>query len=142
MATILVAEDDSHISRVVSLWLKRNGHHVLNAEDGCKALELIRTQAVDLLVSDVNMPCMDGMELLQTVRAEGLLTKPAIMLTSRCDQVEIEAKAKSLGAVVHPKPFSPLHLMEAIESALKSTGRAEPPVAVAVTDLLGSPRNG
>ena len=119
MARIIVAEDDRHISRVLSLWITRNGHEVLQANDGKQALEMIRESSPDLLVTDVNMPIMNGMELLQTVRAEALIFHPAIILTSRCDQTEIEAQAKVLGAVVHPKPFSPQHLMAEIETSLK-----------------------
>src|SRR5437667_8870752 len=101
MATIVVAEDDRHISRIITLWLQRNGHEVLAAPDGKKALELIRKVRPDLLIADVNMPEMDGLDLLEAVHAESLLNHPAIMLTSRCDQVEIEARASKLGAVVH-----------------------------------------
>jgi DNA-binding response OmpR family regulator len=120
MAKIVVAEDDRHISRVITLWLERGGHKVLHAENGKRALELIRTQAPDLLVTDVNMPLMDGLDLLEAVRAENLLAHPAIVLTSRCDQIEIEARAARLGAVVHPKPFSPMHLTETVQAALQS----------------------
>jgi DNA-binding response OmpR family regulator len=120
MAKILVAEDDRHISRVIELWLQRSGHEVLTANDGKKALDLIRATHPDLLLTDVNMPVMDGMDLLEIVHAESLMPHPSIVLTSRCDQMEIEARASRLGAVVHPKPFSPLHLAEAVELALKS----------------------
>lgn len=120
MPRILVAEDDRHISRVIALWLQRNGHEVIMALDGAKALDLMREQRPDLLVTDVNMPGMDGMQLLEAVRSESLLKNGAIVLTSRCDQAEIEARAAGLGATVHPKPFSPLHLMEAIETALRA----------------------
>jgi len=118
MARIVVAEDDRHISRVIALWLQKNGHEVLQATDGLKALEMIRTHRPDLLVTDVNMPGMDGLDLLEKCREESLLAHKAIVLTSRCDQMEIEARVQRLGAVVHPKPFSPMHLTEAVESAL------------------------
>ena len=124
MAKILVVEDDRHISRVITLWLKRNGYEVITAFDGSSALEMIRDGAPDLLVTDVNMPGMDGLELLEAARAESLLHHKAIVLTSRCDQHEIEARVDKLDALVHPKPFSPHHLMEAIESALQPTGQA------------------
>ena len=124
MARILVVEDDRHISRVIALWLKRNGHEVITAHDGGSALEMIRESSPDLLVTDVNMPGMDGLELLEAARAESLLRHKAIVLTSRCDQHEIEARAAKLDALVHPKPFSPQHLMEAIESALQPAGQA------------------
>ena len=90
MARILIAEDDPHISRVIALWLKRNGHEVIEATSGDKALSAIRKEAPDLLVTDVNMPGMDGIELLEAVRAESLIDHKAIVLTSRCDQAEIE----------------------------------------------------
>lgn len=120
MAKILVAEDDRHISRVIAMWLQRGGHQVVTVTDGCSALKLLRELRPDLLVTDVNMPGMDGMDLLEAARAESLLQHQAIVLTSRCDQMEIEARAAKLGAVVHPKPFSPLHLTEAVETALRS----------------------
>jgi DNA-binding response OmpR family regulator len=119
MARIIIVEDDRHIARVLSLWITRNGHEVLQAHDGQQALDVIRETSPDLLLTDVNMPLMDGMELLRIVRDDGLIPHPAIILTSRCDQTEIETQAKALGAVVHPKPFSPQHLVEEIEASLK-----------------------
>jgi len=118
MATILIVEDDRHISRVVTLWLERHGHQASTAEDGLKALEMIRENPPDLLVTDVNLPKMDGLELLENVRKENLIPSQAIVLTSRCDQQEMESRLSKLNAVVHPKPFSPLHLMETVESAI------------------------
>jgi len=124
MARIMIAEDDPHISRVIALWLKRDGHEVSIANTGDKALLLIRATRPDLLVTDVNMPGMDGLRLLEMVRAESLVTHPAIVLTSRCDQADIEARTAQMGAVVHPKPFSPRHLTEAIEAALAAPWQA------------------
>ena len=121
MARILVVEDDRHISRVVGLWLKRNGHEVTIAYDGNRALEMIHADRPDLLITDVNLPGRDGLDLIRAARAARLLDHRAIVLTSRCDQLEIEAEAGKLGALVHPKPFSPQRLMEAIELALQST---------------------
>jgi len=120
MARILIAEDDPHISRVIALWLKRNGHEVVIAGSGDKALALIRERAPDLLITDINMPVMNGLQLLEAVRAESLIAHQAIILTSRCDQADIEARAAVLGAVVHPKPFSPINLTETIEAALSA----------------------
>jgi DNA-binding response OmpR family regulator len=142
MARIIVVEDDTHISRVIGLWLTRNGHEVMTAADGRVALDMIRNRRPDLLLTDVNLPAMDGIELLQTVRDEGLIDSPAIVLTSRCDQAEIAVRAGSLGAVVHPKPFSPIHLVEAIEAALGTRRRPRFPEAVGACDLLGVPRDG
>lgn len=134
MARILVVEDDPCIRRVIALWLKRHGHDVVAADSGTRALELIRQAPVDLLVTDVNLTGMTGLELLHNVRTESLNHHRAIVLTSRCDQTEIEERAASLGAVVHPKPFSPMHLTEAIETALTEgdgVGPIAPPASVA-----------
>ena len=121
MARILIAEDDPHIARVIALWLKRNGHEVMATDTGDKALAAMRANTPDLLVTDVNMPGMSGLQLLEAARAESLLRCKAIVLTSRCDQAEIAADSDKLGAIVHPKPFSPRQLTETIEIALKTT---------------------
>ncbi|UCD30130.1 MAG: response regulator [Planctomycetota bacterium] len=118
MAKILVAEDDRHICRVITMWLTRNGHEVIAAENGKEALQLIREHRPDLLLTDINMPGIDGLNLLKTVKEESLISHRSIVLTSRCDQVEIKTRVKELNAEVYPKPFSPLHLTEAIESSL------------------------
>lgn len=125
MASILVAEDDVHILRVVVLWLKRNGHQVSESRNGREALERLRLGGIDLLVSDVNMPGMTGIELLTGAKAEGLLPNGAILLTSRCDQKEIADAIRANGGVVHPKPFSPSRLIQVIEDKLAvTTGQA------------------
>jgi DNA-binding response OmpR family regulator len=121
MARILIAEDDLHIGRVIGLWLKRHGHTIVTAYDGQKALEMIRSDPPDLIVTDVNMPGMDGLDMIEAVRAEKLVPHTAIVLTSRCDQQEIEARASTLGAIVHPKPFSPQQLVQAVEEALRTS---------------------
>ena len=127
MARIIIAEDDPHISRVIALWLTRNGHEVTTEYSGTQALATIRQQPPDLLVTDVNMPGMDGLELLAAVRNEGLIPHSAIVLTSRCVQAEIEARVQELGASVHAKPFSPMQLMASIEAALASEWRSTVP---------------
>jgi CheY-like chemotaxis protein len=124
MAVILVAEDDVHILHVVALWLKRNGHQVREARNGSDALECLRAGGIDLMVSDVNMPGMTGIELLTTGRAEGLLPNGAILLTSRCDQKEIAEAIRANGGVVHPKPFSPSRLIQVVEDKLAAVAGA------------------
>ena len=71
MARILVVEDDVHILRIVTIWLKRNGHEVTEATDGQQARDLLADQSVegfDLVVSDINMPGMSGIELVRWLR--------------------------------------------------------------------------
>lgn len=121
MTTILVAEDDLHILRVISLWLKRNGHQVVEARTGPDALEHLRAGGIDLMVTDVNMPGMTGLDLLAAATTEDLLPRGAIVLTSRCDQHEIAEAVRAQGGLVHPKPFSPSRLISTIEEKLAAS---------------------
>ncbi len=119
MATILLAEDDVHIIRVVSMWLKQHKHTVLEAPNGKRALELARAHHPDLLVTDVNMPGMDGIELARHCAAEQLARQGIVLLTSRCDQADIGDALQGLSVVFHPKPFSPSRLVAEIDQMLQ-----------------------
>jgi len=120
MAQILVAEDDLHILRIVSIWLKKHGHIVHEASNGQVALEKMSTLRPDILIADVNMPVMDGIELVRTCESKGFLTKGTIILTSRCDQGEIRDRLANLDILLHPKPFSPSKLVRDVEQLLAS----------------------
>ncbi len=118
MAVIVIAEDEVHIARVVSLWLKKGGHQVHEAINGRQALDMVRQHRPELLITDVNMPVMNGIELAQSCAAEGLPTIGTIVLTSRCDQAEIYKSLKGMDVVMHPKPFSPSKLTNEVAQLL------------------------
>ena len=118
MARILVAEDDVQILRVLAMWFSRNGHEVVECHNGAEALHALEDTAVDIVVSDVNMPQVDGLELVRTLRGERQLRLPIIVLSSRCDQSSIAANLAEYGICVHPKPFSPSRLLAEIEALL------------------------
>lgn len=118
MAQILIAEDDLHILRVVSIWMKKHGYVVHEASNGQIALEKMIAFEPDILITDVNMPIMDGIELVRACTSKGLLTKGTIILTSRCDQAEIRNRLENLEIVLHPKPFSPSRLVRDVEKLL------------------------
>ena len=80
MATILIAEDDLNIQLLVSRKLKAY-FKVICADDGAQAMEIIRSQSIDLLIADIEMPVMDGFSLLQNARDEGFQF-PVIILTA------------------------------------------------------------
>jgi two-component system chemotaxis response regulator CheY len=122
MATIVLAEDDIHIIRVVSVWLRKHEHEVFEAPNGKRALEILRSRPVDVLVTDVNMPVMDGIALVRTCAAEGLPRVGTIMLTSRCDHGEIVHSLGGPAIVFHPKPFSPSRLMAEVEALVARAG--------------------
>lgn len=118
MAKILVAEDDAHVMRLMSMWLKHNGHEVLEARNGEEAKKLVTTGGVECMVTDVNMPQCDGIELIEWLRNEARLDIPVITMSARCDQARLEEKLSALKVSVHPKPFSPSRLSAEIEQRL------------------------
>ena len=128
MALILIAEDDAHMLRILSIWLQRNGHEVCEACNGLEAKERFSEHSFDFVVSDVNMPEMSGIELVEWLRTERQSEVPIILLSSRCDQTVIAKKLDSLDVQIYPKPFSPSQLVDHIEQRLaaraKSTGSA------------------
>ena len=122
MAGILVAEDDAHMLRILSIWLQRNGHEVFEARDGLMAKEGLRSRSFDFVVSDVNMPGLDGIGLVRWLRGEHKSNVPMILLSSRCDQKAIAEEVAPLDVEVHPKPFSPSRLVAEIERKLARSG--------------------
>ncbi len=122
MARILIAEDDAHMLRILSIWLRRNGHEVCEACDGLVAKQQLESGSFDFVVSDVNMPHMSGVTLAHWLREESGVDVPMIILSSRCDQQSIADDMAPLGIAVHPKPFSPSRLVTAIEKELVGRG--------------------
>ncbi len=123
MARILIADDDAHILRVMSMWLTRHGHETLCASDGHAALELAMSREIDLVISDMNMPRLDGLQLAQAIRERLGSRIPMLVLTARCDQEELVKALSAHDVQVYPKPFLPSHLVAEI-SRLLATGTA------------------
>jgi len=117
MAVITLVDDDQNILTSVSMALEAEGHTVTSFEEGASALEHIKTTPPDLIVSDIKMPTMDGMELLRRVRQESEL--PLIFLTSKDEEID-EVLGFSMGADDYiKKPFSQRLLLERVKSVLR-----------------------
>ena len=116
MSRILIVEDDPHILRLISMWLTRQGHDVLEARNGLMARDLLTATTVDVLVSDVNMPGLDGLELIAAVLPAQRIRRGVIVLTNRWDHGDIRDRLCEWGVQVLPKPFSPSKLSELINS--------------------------
>lgn len=125
MATVLIAEDDATIRRVCAIWLERAGHRVVEAGDGQEARELLQTQEVDLLISDVHMPNLDGIDLVAWWREEKESSRPVIIISASCNREDIADRLQDLDVLFVPKPFSPQELTETIEGLL--LGKSVPP---------------
>ena len=110
-ATVLVADDEPHLLRLVKFRLEREGYNVITATDGEAALELARTEHPDLCVLDVMMPKRSGFEVLKALREdEAYRDMKVIMLTARAKDRDVDA-GFSLGADDYlTKPFSPQEL--------------------------------
>ncbi len=125
MADILVVEDDVHMLRVLSMWLQRNGHAVHEVANGLAGRGQLLVRDFDAIVSDVNMPGMDGISLVRWLRTEKRSQTPVILLSSRSDQAELMKQVEAFGVRVYPKPFSPSRLVVEVERCLaESSGEA------------------
>ncbi|MBB4265060.1 response regulator [Roseospira visakhapatnamensis] len=114
---IALVDDDQNILASVSITLESEGFEVVTFNDGADALRGLLAEPVDLAVLDIKMPRMDGMELLQRLRAR--VATPAIFLTSKDDEVD-ELMGLRMGADDYiKKPFSQRLLIERIRSVLR-----------------------
>jgi len=104
----LVVDDFSTMRRIVRGLLKELGcHHVAEAEDGAVAIGMLRAQHFDFVISDINMPNMDGFQLLEVVKAEESLRHlPVLMVTAEARKEDIVRAARSGAAGYIVKPFS------------------------------------
>ena len=132
MSTILIADDEARIRRLVSDFLKRDGHTILEAADGKAALELIenRRPTLDLAILDVMMPGMDGFEVLREIREQenGEKHLPVTLLTARAEDAD-QVRGLEGGADDYvTKPFSPIVLAARVRTLLKREGRAASPL--------------
>jgi len=118
VARILIVEDEAHIARVLAMWLVRHGHEVLEAPNGEDALETLAAEEVELVITDMNMPRLDGLGLIQAIREDRGLTVPILLLTARCDQAELVTRLEPYDVSIIPKPFVPSRLVADIGDLL------------------------
>ena len=126
MPLIVVIDDDAGTRMLVSQVLKKEGHVVMAAEDGVKGLALIREFKPNLVVSDVQMPLLDGFEVLDRLRNdETLATTPVILLTSLQDRSHMRQGMTTGADDYLTKPFAPQELREAVSAQLNKRTRAD-----------------
>jgi CheY-like chemotaxis protein len=124
-ATILVADDESHILNVVSLKLRNAGYRVLTARDGQEAFDVALAELPNLLITDYHMPQLSGLELCRRLKQEPATSNmPAIMLTARGYHLEASDTEQSGILQMISKPFSPRHLLSAVNDVLTKTRAA------------------
>lgn len=122
--TILIADDDPHIRQLLAFALAKAGLETCEADDGEATLAQVTAHAPDLVVLDINMPRMDGLEVCRRLRATGEI--PILFLSSRDDEID-RVLGIELGADDYVvKPFSPREVVARVMAILRRTA-ARPP---------------
>ncbi|MCH2160719.1 MAG: response regulator [Phycisphaerales bacterium] len=116
---VLVVDDEDHILRVVSFKLRGAGYEVLEASDGEEAWEILRTQSVDLVITDQQMPYMTGLELVETMRKQPRTADvPVLMLSARGFRLDTEELERADVLALVAKPFSPRMLLSHVRAVI------------------------
>jgi DNA-binding response OmpR family regulator len=119
-ARILVAEDDPKQATLIRIYLEREGHAVQVVADGCSALDRYRSRRPDLVVLDVMMPVVDGLDVCRILRAESDV--PVLLLTARAAEDDV-LLGLDVGADDYmTKPYSPRELVARVRALLRRAG--------------------
>ncbi|WP_285746643.1 response regulator transcription factor [Lentzea sp. NBRC 105346] len=138
-AHILVAEDNENQAELIRRYLEHDGHSVVVVHDGRAAIDEARRRNPDLLVLDVMMPAVDGLDVCRALRAESDV--PIVLLTARADEDDV-LLGFDLGADDYiTKPFRPRQMVARVRTILRRTGRARETKATVlkVGDLVVDP---
>jgi DNA-binding response OmpR family regulator len=117
--TILVVDDEPSIGEVVSIYLRRAGYQVAVARNGREALDALEKEPPDLVVLDLMLPEVDGLEITRRLRAGGDI--PIIMLTARREEADRIAGLEMGADDYVVKPFSPQELVSRVKAVLRRT---------------------
>jgi DNA-binding response OmpR family regulator len=122
--TILLVDDEESIQKLLTYPLERDGHRVVQARDGEEALARFREEQIDLVLLDLALPKLDGLEVCRRIRAQS--TVPIIMLTARDDEVD-KVLGLEIGADDYiTKPFSIRELRSRIRAAVRRANLSPP----------------
>ena len=115
-ATVLIVEDEARLAEILEDYLRRDGFHTERAKDGARALELWRAARPDLILLDLMLPVVDGLEVARRVRTESAV--PIIMLTAKDDEVD-KLLGLGLGADDYVvKPYSPREVVARVQGGV------------------------
>ena len=118
MSTILIVDDKSSMRKVLRQTLEGDPHQILEAEDGEKALDIVKTKHVDVIITDIKMPKVDGMTLLRMIKE--LDSEIVVIIMTAYGTIETAVEAMKLGAYDYiTKPFSTEQVKLTVEKALR-----------------------
>jgi CheY-like chemotaxis protein len=116
---ILIVEDDPNLRAVIRMVLERAGYEVAEAKNGLDGLQSIERQTPELVIADMIMPVMNGIELVERIRSNPKTASiPIVLLSGR----EVDRPAAALVNAVVTKPFEPADLLARINRALQADG--------------------
>jgi DNA-binding response OmpR family regulator len=137
-ARVLIVDDDSHTLEILRRWLTRGGYEPVSAESGAACLEILDKDNIDVIVLDVMMPGMDGLEVCRRLRAsEKLREIPVILLTAK-DDIDTRSQGMNLGVSEYlTKPVNKLELFARLDAQIHSRelDKKMSQTAAAVSDL-------
>ncbi|MST51801.1 response regulator transcription factor [Hornefia butyriciproducens] len=114
---ILICDDDREISRAIEIYLRNEGYHVIQARDGLEALDAVKKNDIHLILMDVMMPRMDGIQATMRIRQEKNI--PIIMLSAKVQDYD-KINGLNVGADDYvTKPFNPMELVARVKSQLR-----------------------
>ena len=127
MSTILIVDDEPSIRSLVRDCLELEGHEIVEAADGPSALDAVASDNPDLMVLDIMMPGMSGLDVLTELRGQPTTKElPVILLTAMSDDATTWAGWSAGANVFLPKPFDPGALLDWIDRVLEGGGEMEP----------------
>lgn len=137
MYTVLIVDDDSEIRDVIHVYLRNEGYRVLEAGDGQEALDMLKSNSVQLIILDVMMPKMDGIQTCLKIRETS--TIPIIMLSAKEEDID-KIIGLTTGADDYiTKPFNPLELLARVKAQLRRqtfTINEESDSTIRIQDLM------
>jgi DNA-binding response OmpR family regulator len=117
--TIIVADDEPHLSQIVAYNIKKSGATVHIARNGAECIELAVQHSPDLIVTDYQMPTLDGLQACMKLKEDPkTATIPVLMLTARGHRISEAELARTNIVAVLPKPFSGRQLLAKVEEVL------------------------
>ncbi len=119
MASILAVDDSASLRQMVAFTLKSSGYHVIEAVDGQDAVEKLREHSVDLVLTDQNMPRMDGLTLVRHLRSQPAFKHVPILVLTTESSDEMKQAGRAAGATGWMvKPFDPKRLIDVVGKVL------------------------
>lgn len=131
---VLVVEDDQRTNETIRLYLERNGFEALSLFDGPSAIEEMRTRPADLVILDLMLPGLNGLEICRAIRRES--TTPIIMLTARSSENDKLVGLDGGADDYVTKPFSPRELMARVRAVLRRTTDERQPTEIAHAGIV------